>query len=79
MASQSSAAIAPTGNNPFLRAVAALSTLAGWCSVSGLSVSRASSGGGDDNRDALRRSHGIRSTRCRAGDARVPRQGRYSF
>lgn len=33
MASQSSAAIAPTGNNPFLRAVAALSTLAGWCSA----------------------------------------------
>ncbi|OIQ32349.1 MAG: C4-dicarboxylate ABC transporter substrate-binding protein [Alphaproteobacteria bacterium MedPE-SWcel] len=33
MASHSSAAIAHTGNNPFLRFVAALSTLAGWCSA----------------------------------------------
>ena len=33
MAGQSSAAIAHTGSNPFLRAVAALSTLAGWCSA----------------------------------------------
>ncbi|WP_299700292.1 TRAP transporter small permease [uncultured Tateyamaria sp.] len=33
MAGQSSAAIARTGNNPFLRFVAALSTLAGWCSA----------------------------------------------
>ncbi|WP_299475728.1 TRAP transporter small permease [uncultured Roseibium sp.] len=32
MAGQSSAVVARTGNNPFLRAVAALSTLAGWCS-----------------------------------------------
>lgn len=29
----SSAAVAHTGNNPFLRVVAALSTLAGWCSA----------------------------------------------
>ncbi|MCY4031256.1 MAG: TRAP transporter small permease [Hyphomicrobiales bacterium] len=34
MAGHSSAAVARTGNNPFLRAVAALSTLAGWCSAS---------------------------------------------
>ncbi len=34
MASHSSAAVARTGNNPFLKAVAALSTLAGWCSAS---------------------------------------------
>ena len=33
MASHSSAAVARTGNNPFLRVVAALSTLAGWCSA----------------------------------------------
>lgn len=33
MAGQSSAPIARTGNNPFLRFVAALSTLAGWCSA----------------------------------------------
>ena len=33
MAGQSSARIAPTGGNPFLRTVAALSTLAGWCSA----------------------------------------------
>lgn len=33
MAGQSSAPIAQTGNNPFLRFVAALSTLAGWCSA----------------------------------------------
>ncbi|MDE4132991.1 TRAP transporter small permease [Phaeobacter sp. QD34_3] len=33
MAGQSSARIANTGNNPFLRAVAALSTLAGWCAA----------------------------------------------
>ncbi len=33
MAGQSSAAVAQTGRNPFLRAVAALSTLAGWCSA----------------------------------------------
>jgi len=33
MAGQSSAASSRTGNNPFLRAVAALSTLAGWCSA----------------------------------------------
>ncbi len=33
MAGQSSGTIAQTGNNPFLRFVAALSTLAGWCSA----------------------------------------------
>ena len=33
MAGQSSAAIARAGNNPFLRAVAAISTVAGWCSA----------------------------------------------
>ena len=33
MAGQSSANIAQTGNNPFLRTVAAISTLAGWCSA----------------------------------------------
>ena len=33
MAGQSSATTANTGNNPFLRLVAALSTLAGWCSA----------------------------------------------
>ncbi|MEM9844161.1 MAG: TRAP transporter small permease [Pseudomonadota bacterium] len=33
MAGQSSAAAARTGGNPFLRAVAAISTLAGWCSA----------------------------------------------
>ncbi len=33
MAGQSSAAAAQTGNNPFLRLVAAISTLAGWCSA----------------------------------------------
>jgi len=33
MAVQSSAAAAQTGNNPFLRVVAALSTVAGWCSA----------------------------------------------
>jgi TRAP-type C4-dicarboxylate transport system permease small subunit len=33
MATQSSAVEAKTGGNPFLRAVAALSTLAGWCSA----------------------------------------------
>lgn len=33
MAGHSSATISPTGNNPFLRVVAALSTLAGWCSA----------------------------------------------
>ena len=33
MAGQSSAAIAHTGDNPFLRGVAAISTLAGWCSA----------------------------------------------
>ncbi|MEO0380630.1 MAG: TRAP transporter small permease [Pseudomonadota bacterium] len=33
MAVQSSAKVAQTGNNPFLRLVAALSTLAGWCSA----------------------------------------------
>lgn len=33
MAGQSSAAIAHTGNNPFLKVVAGLSTLAGWCSA----------------------------------------------
>ncbi len=33
MAGHSSAAEARTGNNPFLRFVAALSTLAGWCSA----------------------------------------------
>ncbi|SMX32304.1 TRAP transporter small permease [Actibacterium lipolyticum] len=31
MASHSSAAVAHVGNNPFLRAVAAISTVAGWC------------------------------------------------
>jgi len=34
MAGHSSAAIAHAGSNPFLRAVAALSTFAGWCSAS---------------------------------------------
>ncbi|MEM8957326.1 MAG: TRAP transporter small permease [Pseudomonadota bacterium] len=34
MATHSSAVASHTGNNPFLRAVAALSTLAGWCSAS---------------------------------------------
>ena len=33
MAGQSSARVAHTGNNPFLRFVAAISTLAGWCSA----------------------------------------------
>ena len=33
MAGQSNAAVAPVGNNPFLRAVAAISTLAGWVSA----------------------------------------------
>jgi TRAP-type C4-dicarboxylate transport system permease small subunit len=33
MAVQSSAAVARVGNNPFLRAVAAISTVAGWCSA----------------------------------------------
>lgn len=33
MAGQSAATIAKTGNNPFLRAVAGLSTLAGWCAA----------------------------------------------
>lgn len=33
MASQSTAAIAHTDKNPFLRIVAAISTLAGWCSA----------------------------------------------
>jgi TRAP-type C4-dicarboxylate transport system permease small subunit len=33
MAVQSSAAVARTGNNPFLRTVGAISTLAGWCSA----------------------------------------------
>lgn len=33
MAAHSSAAVASTGHNPFLRVVAALSTLAGWCSA----------------------------------------------
>lgn len=33
MAGHSSAAVARTGNNPFLRVVATLSTLAGWCSA----------------------------------------------
>lgn len=33
MAGQSSAAVAHTGNNPFLRAVALISTIAGWCSA----------------------------------------------
>ncbi|WP_420335484.1 TRAP transporter small permease [Roseibium sp.] len=33
MAGHSSAVVARTGNNPFLRAVAAISTLAGWCSA----------------------------------------------
>ncbi|WP_425091719.1 TRAP transporter small permease subunit [Tropicimonas sp. S265A] len=33
MAGQSSVAVARTGNNPFLKAVAALSTLAGWISA----------------------------------------------
>ncbi len=33
MAGQSSAAVARAGNNPFLRAVAAISTVAGWCSA----------------------------------------------
>ncbi|KIC43924.1 TRAP transporter small permease [Tateyamaria sp. ANG-S1] len=33
MAGQSNAAAAPVGNNPFLRLVAAISTLAGWCSA----------------------------------------------
>lgn len=33
MATQSSAKIAQTGNNPFLKAVAAISTFAGWCAA----------------------------------------------
>lgn len=33
MSGHSSAAAAQTGSNPFLRAVAAISTLAGWCSA----------------------------------------------
>ena len=33
MADQSSAVVARTGENPFLRFVAALSTVAGWCSA----------------------------------------------
>ena len=33
MAGQSSAVASRTGNNPFLRGVSALSTLAGWCSA----------------------------------------------
>lgn len=33
MGGQSSAVASQTGNNPFLRAVSALSTLAGWCSA----------------------------------------------
>ena len=33
MASHSSAVVSHTGNNPFLRLVAVLSTLAGWCSA----------------------------------------------
>lgn len=33
MAGQSSALASKSGNNPFLRTVAALSTLAGWCSA----------------------------------------------
>ena len=33
MAGHSSAAVAHTGSNPFLRVVAVLSTLAGWCSA----------------------------------------------
>ncbi len=33
MAGQSNAAVAHVGNNPFLRVVAAISTLAGWCSA----------------------------------------------
>lgn len=33
MATQSSARVAPTGDNPFLKTVAAISTLAGWCSA----------------------------------------------
>lgn len=33
MAGQSSAVASHTGNNPFLRLVAALSTVAGWCSA----------------------------------------------
>jgi TRAP-type C4-dicarboxylate transport system permease small subunit len=33
MAGHSSAVVAQTGNNPFLRLVAALSTVAGWCSA----------------------------------------------
>jgi TRAP-type C4-dicarboxylate transport system permease small subunit len=33
MAVQSSSRVAQTGNNPFLRLVAARSTVAGWCSA----------------------------------------------
>lgn len=33
MAGQSNAAVAHVGNNPFLRVIAAISTLAGWCSA----------------------------------------------
>lgn len=33
MSGSSSASIAPTGNNAFLKAIAAISTLAGWCSA----------------------------------------------
>ena len=33
MAGQSSASVASVGNNPFLRGVAAISTVAGWCAA----------------------------------------------
>lgn len=33
MSGQSSAAVARTGNNPFLKTVAAISTFAGWCAA----------------------------------------------
>jgi TRAP-type C4-dicarboxylate transport system permease small subunit len=33
MATQSSAQVAATGNNPFLRIVAAISTVSGWCAA----------------------------------------------
>ena len=33
MATQSSATVAKTGRNPFLRTVAAIWTFAGWCSA----------------------------------------------
>ncbi|MEM8572620.1 MAG: TRAP transporter small permease subunit [Pseudomonadota bacterium] len=39
MATQNSAVLARTGDNPFLRTVAALSTLAGWCAAAMIVIS----------------------------------------